>query len=127
MILIQNLLFTDGNPFQAPSMDKLADYILRDINDGSVYHDAYLHYIQVPGTDILVPIIFYIDKTHVDQQGCLCLEPVSFTLGTFKKLGTFHSRGAALVALSTKAMSRYLIRPRRPRTTISYYHSSFLL
>ena len=68
-------------------VDKLADYILRDINDGSVYHDAFLHYIQVPGTDILVPIIFYIDKTktHVDQQGRLCLEPVSFTLGIFKK------------------------------------------
>ena len=38
----ENLLFTDGNPFQAPSKDKPADYILRNINDGSVYHDAYL-------------------------------------------------------------------------------------
>ena len=55
-------MFTDGNPFQALSKDKLADYILHDINDGSMYHDAYLHYVQVPGTDILVPIIFYIDK-----------------------------------------------------------------
>ena len=81
----ENLLFTDGNSFQAPSKDKPADYILRDINDGSVYLDAFLHYTKVTGTVILVPIILYIDKTHVDQQGCLFLEPVSFTLGIFKK------------------------------------------
>ena len=48
----ENLLFTDGNPFQALSKDKPVDYILRDVNDGSVHHDAFLHYIKVPGTDI---------------------------------------------------------------------------
>ena len=35
--------------------------------------------------EILCPIIFFIDKTHTDVQGRLCLEQIRFTLGIFNR------------------------------------------
>jgi hypothetical protein len=38
----------------------------------------------MPG-DLVIPLIFFIDKTFVDALGRLTIEPVSFTLAIFKK------------------------------------------
>ena len=50
-----------------------------------MYQEAFVKHIKIPGHDLLVPIIFFIDKTHVDAHGHLTLEPITFTLGIFKK------------------------------------------
>jgi hypothetical protein len=59
--------------------------MLGDINTGSVYQTAYKTYITNPENELLCPIIFFIDKTHTDVNGRLCLEPIRFTLGIFKR------------------------------------------
>ena len=79
----ENLLIRLDNPFCPPETN-LAE-TLRDINDGQVYKKAYQIYVKHPHRDVLCPIILFIDKTHVDAKGRLCLEPVSFTLGILKK------------------------------------------
>ena len=77
----ENLLFHNDDPFAPPtSCDTL-----KDVNDGSVYHDAYKVHCKVGDRDVLACPIFFIDKTHVDEGGRLCLEPVTFTLSIFKK------------------------------------------
>jgi hypothetical protein len=55
-----------------------------DINTGTVYQKAQKEYCKEPN-DILCPIIFFIDKTHTDTNGRLCLEPIRFTLGIFNR------------------------------------------
>ncbi len=76
----------DGShsPFGSPPK-QTPSTVLHDITDGSVYRDAYKVHVQVPGRDLLVPIILFIDKTFCDVNGRLTLEPVSMTLGIFKK------------------------------------------
>jgi hypothetical protein len=80
-----NLLFWDDDPFGKPVPRRGGSYELVDIIDGSVYREAYHTHVKDCKRDLLVPIILYIDKTHVDASGRLCLEPVTFTLGIFKK------------------------------------------
>ena len=55
-----------------------------DINTGSVYQKAKKEYLK-DTNDVLCPIIFFIDKTHTDTNGRLCLEPIRFTLGIFNR------------------------------------------
>ena len=84
----QNLLFCgeeEHHPFGVPVARRGAKYVVKDIVDGSVYRQAHQKHVQVANRDLLVPIILYIDKTHVDRQSRLCLEPVTFTLGIFTK------------------------------------------
>ena len=81
----ENLLFPNGRVFGSPSSEKRHPTDdLSDITDGDLYKMAHKAHVKLPG-DILVPIIFFIDKTHVDAKGRLTLEPVSFTLGIFTK------------------------------------------
>ena len=81
------LIFEDenGRPFGSPPSVRGSDFILTDIHHGSVMKSGHKVHVKVHGRDLLVPIILCIDKTHVDSQGRLTLEPVSFTLGIFKK------------------------------------------
>ena len=58
--------------------------IFDDINSGSVYTAAKKEYLK-QNNDVLCPIIFFIDKTHTDINGRLCLEPIRFTLGIFNR------------------------------------------
>ena len=76
----------DGShsPFGTPG-PQTATTLLQDITDGSVYRKAFKVHVQVPGRDVLVPIILFVDKTFCDVNGRLTLEPVSMTLGIFKK------------------------------------------
>jgi hypothetical protein len=78
----ENLLFTDDDPFAMPP-DKAKEY--SDINSGSRCRDAHFSLCQ-PGTiEVPLPIVPFIDKTHTDVRGTLCLEPVTMTLGIFKR------------------------------------------
>jgi hypothetical protein len=58
---------------------------LNDINTGSVYKLGVKSFISDSEKQLLCPIIFFIDKTHTDINGRLCLEQVRFTLGIFNK------------------------------------------
>jgi len=85
----KNLLLrpdANGGPFGPPNMPPFSpEYVMQDIDDGSVYRQAYIAHIKHPERDLLVPIIFFLDKTHCDANGHLTLEPLSFTLGIFTK------------------------------------------
>jgi Plavaka transposase len=70
----ENLLDDDSN-----------QNVLDDINSGSVYKGALKTYIKDSSIERLIPIIFFTDKTHTDNNGRLCLEPVQFTLGIFRR------------------------------------------
>jgi hypothetical protein len=50
-----------------------------------VFRNAYDIYIKDANKEKLIPIIMFTDKTHTDMHGRLCLEPVQFTLGIFKR------------------------------------------
>ena len=59
-------------------------FYINDIHTGQVYIKACKFYNKHEN-DILCPIIFFIDKTHTDLNGRLCLEQVRFTLGIFNR------------------------------------------
>ena len=59
----ENLLFgDDGNPFIEPVAPNGASFIIRDINDGSVYRTAYKCHVKIVGRDVLVTLIIFLDK-----------------------------------------------------------------
>ena len=49
---------------------------IRHAMNGSVYHTSYEKYVNVPGVNVLWLIKIYIDKTHTDLNGKLCVEQV---------------------------------------------------
>jgi hypothetical protein len=86
----ENFLFPDGeSPTSSPAcrwedVDPKT-HKLSDLTSGRWYHETY--YLKCHGKEghVLLPIILYSDKTHTDQRGNLCQEPVLFTLGIFNK------------------------------------------
>ena len=79
----ENLILSDDN--QLSFVPSKRYQIIDDIHTGKCYKMAYQKYIQNPDQELLCPIIFFIDKTHTDIHGRLCLEPVQFTLGIFNR------------------------------------------
>jgi hypothetical protein len=69
-----NLLFNRDNIFTMPKFHK--SNIYEDIHTGSVYQKAYKKYVKDPTKELLCPIIIFIDKTHTDRNGRLCLEQI---------------------------------------------------
>jgi hypothetical protein len=86
----ENFLFPDGeSPTSSPAcrwedVDPKS-HKLSNLTSGRWYHETY--YLKCHGKEghVLLPIILYSDKTHTDQRGNLCQEPVLFTLGIFNK------------------------------------------
>ena len=78
----ENLEFPDNtDPTKAP----LDEYdILDQIHTGSWYKEAYDQLCTNP-TDVLLPIVGFIDQTHCDKSGKLKLEPIKLTLGIFNR------------------------------------------
>ena len=58
---------------------------LNDFDTGTVFINAQKIYIKNQDTELLVPIIFFTDKTHTDTHCRLCAEPIQFTLGIFNR------------------------------------------
>ena len=80
----ENLLLSENHDLSFtnhPEKQKVLD----DIDTGKCYQMAYEEYIKDETKELLCPIIFFIDKTHTDINGRLCLEPVQFTLGIFNR------------------------------------------
>lgn len=85
LMVADNLLLTKETLFNLKNILKHSKNDLNDINTGSVYKKACKIYLQTNSEDVLLPIIFFIDKTHTDTHGRLCLEQIRFTLGIFNR------------------------------------------
>lgn len=75
-----NLLLNPTDPFAKYVPDHLDDVL-----SARWYAKTYENIISDPENEFLLPLIFYIDKTHIDVFGRLTLEPLQFTLGIFKR------------------------------------------
>lgn len=63
----------------------LDDYEFVDIFSGTEVRKVYNYQVKMNGKEMIVPVIVFIDKTHIDKHGRACQEPVCITLGIFKK------------------------------------------
>ena len=62
-----------------------ANYVFGDINTGTLAQVVHHERLKIRGREAFVPVIFFIDKTHIDRHGRLCQEPICFTLGIFNQ------------------------------------------
>ena len=77
-----------------------------DINSSSLWQKASKIYIKEPLIKRLIHAIFFIDKTNTDIQGRLKLEPITFTLGIFKrKIRNSITRAWRTLGFATDVMS----------------------
>ena len=75
----QNLVF--GNDiFRKFKIDN-DNHVFNDVESGKWYSETQYRMCK-DGNDVLVPIILYIDKTYIKSKPA---EPISFTLGIFKR------------------------------------------
>jgi hypothetical protein len=82
LMTLENPLFHNDDPFSPPP-EKQKE--LHDINDGSLYYQAYHRYVKNPFRDILCRLILFVDGTHLSANGKLTLEPVTMTVSILKK------------------------------------------
>ena len=76
----ENLLLDERNPFA-----EVPDGILSDLNTGWWYKETREEICTDPNMHILLPIILFLDGSNVDKNGRLQVNPMSFTLGIFKR------------------------------------------
>jgi hypothetical protein len=50
-----------------------------DINTGAAYLESYKKYVKIPGKQVLLPVIFYIDEPATSQFSDLPITAVKFT------------------------------------------------
>ena len=81
----ENLLLNKDNLFFNGENNRRHTLNINDIDSGNVYQNAKKIYLNINSNDVLLPIIFFIDKTHTDNHGRLCLEQIRFTLGIFNR------------------------------------------
>ena len=79
----KNLLVDWSAPYEAPELGPYGG-VYKDIDTGLVYQNAWVRFCT-KDRDILCPIILFGDKTHIDTNGKLTVEPYLFTLGIFKR------------------------------------------
>jgi hypothetical protein len=84
-------LFHHNDPFGKPFDEEFVDLklengfrVIDDINTGRRYWECHAKLCTKDG-DVLCPLIFFIDKTHLDKKGNVCLEPLMVTLGIYKR------------------------------------------
>jgi hypothetical protein len=78
-----------------------------DITSGSVYVNYFNNKINCHNSEKLIPIIFFTDKTHTDVHGRLCLEPIQFTLGIFKRSIRNQTRAWRTLGYATESIYVY--------------------
>ena len=76
----ENLLLDPNNPFaEAP------DGILSDLNSGWWYKETRQEVCSDLRKHILLPVVMFLDASNVDKNGRLQVNPLTFTLGIFKR------------------------------------------
>ena len=76
----ENLLIDPRNPFA-----DVPDGILSELNTGWWYRETKAEVCTDPNKHILLPIVIFLDASNVDKNGRLQVNPMSFTLGIFKR------------------------------------------
>ena len=76
----QNLLLNPDDPFS-----EVPDGILAEVNTGWWFNETRREICTVPNKHILLPIIIFLDASNVDKNGRLQVNPLTFTLGIFKR------------------------------------------
>ena len=78
LMTAENLAIDIANPLVPYSSARLGEAM-----SGKVYRDAYAHYITNPQKQFFVPIIQWIDRTHVTGNNRFSLKPYMFTPAIF--------------------------------------------
>ena len=84
----ENYIFPGSEPGRPP-LDPPPS-VISDITHGSLYRKAWFDYCSPYDPkdsyhDHLVALCLFVDKTHTDVNGKLCVEPFQFTLGLLNK------------------------------------------
>lgn len=111
----ENLLWGE-TPFETTSDPNSVD----DINDGLVFQQAAEEFIENKALEVLLPIIFFVDKTHTDLFGNLCLEPVLLTLGIFKRRLRYRPESWRSVGY---ILNQSLMKYKKPCDKVTDYHA----
>ena len=61
------------------------DHVYSDLMSGKLARLLYEQKVEAHGRELVIPLVFFIDKTHTDRHGRLSLEPVCVTLGCFNR------------------------------------------
>ena len=88
IIAAKNLLYTKDSLFDPPPKpddSHSGNYVYDDINTSDVYRAAYDKLVTDQSLHIPLGIIFFINSTHTDFHGQLCLELLTFTLSIFNR------------------------------------------
>ena len=80
--MAENLLIDMHNPLKP---NESPNGRLGNALSGSVYRDAYRRMITDPTRQLFVPIIQWIDRTHITGNGWFLLKPYMFTPAIFKE------------------------------------------
>ena len=75
-----NLLLNPHNPFAEPNNTNLGE-----IDTGWWWRETKAEICRNGTNHILLPLVFFIDGSNIDKNGRLQVEPVTFTLGIFKR------------------------------------------
>ena len=81
-ILDEDYLFFNGDPFSPPPGQ--LNYV-RDLNTGQAYIETWHKLITIPGKQVLLPVVFYIDGAATGQFSALNVTAVKFSLGIFTR------------------------------------------
>ena len=86
----ENLIFErkPNDPFHVPRDNERYG----DVHHCKYWDDTFDMLINDPTKEILCPLILYLDALVVDAYGNLSLEPVTFTLGIFKRFLRHHAK-----------------------------------
>ena len=82
---LDNLVYNPEDPFGKynPQTDPHANH--GEVMSSQWYRDTYDKIITDPSTQILIPIIIYLDKTGTDLKQKYGVEPVAFTIGILRQ------------------------------------------
>jgi hypothetical protein len=70
-----------GDPFAEPDA---RTSVIGDINSGRCYRETYKKLVKNPNSDMILPCVLAMDKTHIDLPGRLQMEPITISHGLLK-------------------------------------------
>ena len=78
----QNMIFdgTKDDPFNLKDKD-----VYDDLDQSGIYQETYKANITDPKSELLVPLIIYMDETNLDTYSKLVLHPIVVTLGIYNR------------------------------------------
>jgi hypothetical protein len=65
-----------GDPFAEPDA---RTSVIGDINSGRCYRETYKKLVKNPNSDMILPCVLAMDKTHIDLPGRLQMEPITIS------------------------------------------------